>query len=124
MSNGKCRWCVDGPPEWSYDSLVWIHRRERLDRRCLNPPNDSGKLRIISESVKPPAHPFYGDSWERGLDPWHVDAAPTEFRESSVWQRGERKGGWFLLDNYKQEIGFVYDGTSYPDPVNPENAGR
>ncbi len=34
----QCRWCADGPPEWSYDAKIWIHRRPKLDRRCENPP--------------------------------------------------------------------------------------
>ncbi len=33
-----CRWCAEGKPEWSHDAKVWIHRRDRLDRRCENPP--------------------------------------------------------------------------------------
>ncbi len=35
-----CKWCADGPPEFSEYSKVWIHRRESLDRRCDNPPAD------------------------------------------------------------------------------------
>jgi hypothetical protein len=37
-----CQWCKESKPVWSYHAKVWIHRRERLDRRCLNPPNDYG----------------------------------------------------------------------------------
>lgn len=33
-----CRWCAEGRPEWSCDAKAWIHRRDRLDRRCQNPP--------------------------------------------------------------------------------------
>ena len=35
-----CKWCVEdaSPPEWSAHAKVWIHRRERLDKQCLNPP--------------------------------------------------------------------------------------
>jgi hypothetical protein len=70
---------------------------------------------IVSHEVKPPAHPFYGDSWVRGLDPWHRVAAPTEFGidQDSGWNQGERKSGWFLTDAYGQEIGFVPDGTVF-----------
>jgi len=36
----ECPWCADGTPEWSPEAEVWIHRRKRLDRRCLNPPKE------------------------------------------------------------------------------------
>lgn len=42
-SGPNCKWCAEGPPEWSPDANVWIHRRERLDRRCENPPEPSSK---------------------------------------------------------------------------------
>ena len=32
-----CRWCDEGKPEWSEHTKSWIHRRERLDKKCLNP---------------------------------------------------------------------------------------
>lgn len=48
---GACRWCADGPPEWSYDAKVWIHRRERLDKRCENPPNGYGYTRQVPEET-------------------------------------------------------------------------
>jgi hypothetical protein len=35
-----CRWCADGQPEWSPYAKVWIHRRDRLDRRCEKPPSN------------------------------------------------------------------------------------
>jgi hypothetical protein len=77
-----------------------------------------------SDAVRPPAHPFYGDSYERGLDPWHVDAAPKEFGldQDPAWNRGERKGGWFLLDAWGQEIGFIPDGTVFE--IAGQNDGR
>ena len=30
----------------------------------------------IDEHLRPPPHFFYGDSYERGSDPWHKDAFP------------------------------------------------
>lgn len=36
--SSTCRWCAEGRPEWSSDAKAWIHRRDRLDRRCENPP--------------------------------------------------------------------------------------
>ena len=73
---------------------------------------------IVSDSVKPPPHPFYGDSYRRGLDPFHSDAAPEELKENSVWRRGERMEGWFLLDAYDQEIGWIPDGSKFPTKDN------
>ncbi len=66
---------------------------------------------IVSETVKPLPHPFYGDNWERGKDPWHVDAAPDEVKSSAAWNRGERANGWFLLDAWGNAIGFIPDGA-------------
>jgi len=66
---------------------------------------------IVSESQKPPAHPFYGDSYERGLDPWHSDAFPEEFKHAG--SKGNRKSGWFLLDAWGNQIGFTADGTEF-----------
>lgn len=37
MLNTECPWCEEGAPEWSPHARVWIHRRPRLDRKCLNP---------------------------------------------------------------------------------------
>ncbi len=68
-------------------------------------------MRLISKDQKPSPHPFYGDNYERGLDPFHKDAAPDEFKESSAFSGGKRKEGWFLLDNWNNQIGFVPDGT-------------
>lgn len=72
---------------------------------------------LVSETQKPPASPS-GDSWERGLDPWHGDAFPGEFKEQIRDMAGgqePRKGGWFLVDWAGNAIGFVPDGTEYPD---------
>lgn len=66
---------------------------------------------ITGPTVKPPPNPFYGDSYERGLDPWHVDGAPEEFKDRKVWNRGKRKGGWYLIDGFGNQIGFTPDGT-------------
>lgn len=77
---------------------------------------------------KPPPHPFYGDSYERGKDPWHVDAfkgvpgaaeAIAEGRvlnvgDDSGINSGKRSEGWFLLDGWGNAIGFVPDGTEMP----------
>jgi hypothetical protein len=71
----------------------------------------------VSADQRPPAHPFYGDSWERGLDPFHPNAFQG-FSEDIVSQiramsPGAQRGGWFLLDAWKNEIGFVPDGAVF-----------
>lgn len=47
----ECRWCLEGAPEWSYAANVWIHRRDRLDRRCEKPPNDYGYTTQVPEET-------------------------------------------------------------------------
>ena|ERR1700688_3059075 len=32
-----CRWCIENEPEWSEHAKCWIHRRDSIDKRCLNP---------------------------------------------------------------------------------------
>ena len=64
-------------------------------------------MNIIDKDRKPPAHPFYGDNWERGLDPWHADAFPPGFE--GVGRTGKRREGWFLLDAWGNAIAFVED---------------
>ena len=67
-------------------------------------------MKIVSKKQKPDPHPFYGDNYERGLDPFHKDAAPEEFKENKAFSAGKRKEGWFLLDAWKNQIGFIADG--------------
>ena len=45
--------------------------------------------------------------WERGLDPWHADAFPSEFRHAGT--TGERRAGWLGLDWVGNAIIFVAD---------------
>ena len=66
---------------------------------------------FVSAKQKPKPHPFYGDSWERGEDPWHKDGFPDEFK-SYAPNQGVRCGGWFLIDAFNNQIGFVGDGTT------------
>lgn len=64
---------------------------------------------IISPTTPPPT-PLYGEKWERGLDPWHKDAFPEEFK-SVAPEQGERRAGWFLIDWCGNSIGWMPDGT-------------
>ena len=76
--------------------------------------------RVVGPDQKPDPHPFYGDSYERGIDPWHEDA--FEGLESELGGNpgatGERSGGWFLIDGHGNAIGWVPDGT----PLRPAAA--
>lgn len=65
---------------------------------------------ITSATQRPPPHPFYGDNWHRGLDPWHPEAFPSELGMSTVGA-GPRQGGWFLEDAWGNEIAYCPDGT-------------
>jgi hypothetical protein len=69
----------------------------------------------VSKDQKPLPHFFYGDNFERGLDPYHKDAAPDNFKNSRFFSGGERKEGWFLLDNWGNQISFIADGTVQED---------
>lgn len=31
-----CKWCIENEPEWSTHAKVWIHRRDSVDKACLN----------------------------------------------------------------------------------------
>lgn len=66
----------------------------------------------VSAKQSPPPHPFYGENWHRGLDPWHVEAFPAGHKFASL-HTGKRKGGWFLEDAFGNEIDFVADGTVF-----------
>lgn len=76
-------------------------------------------MKIIDANHKPAPHPFYGDSWERGVDPWHADAFPDEFKHAGT--KGPRKQGWFLVDGHGNAIGFVPD-SEIPCPYCQEGA--
>lgn len=67
----------------------------------------------VGPERKPAPHPFYGDSWERGKDPFHAEAFKGLESELGVnpGSVGERKGGWFLIDGAGNAISFVPDGT-------------
>lgn len=67
---------------------------------------------IVGPNQKPAPHPFYGDSWERGLDPWHANAFKGLGLSHNPGTTGERRGGWFLIDGAGNAIGFVPDGSS------------
>lgn len=63
---------------------------------------------VVSATQKPPPHPFYGDSWERGKDPWHRSAFPDEFKDAAPNQ-GVQRMGWYLNDKWGNQIGFEPD---------------
>jgi hypothetical protein len=57
----------------------------------------------------PPPVPFYGDHWERGVDPWHRDGFPDEFKDLAPSQSYPPGQGWLLIDWCGNVIGFVSD---------------
>lgn len=64
---------------------------------------------VVDINHRPPPHCFYGDSYERGLDPFHADAfigTPA----AGCGSNGKRAAGWFLLDAWGNQIGFYPDG--------------
>lgn len=81
--------------------------------------SDNDPMQRVGPDQKPNPHPFYGDSYERGLDPWHADAfAGLEGKlGTNPGTTGARRGGWFLIDGAGNAIGFVPDGT----PMRAEN---
>lgn len=33
----ECKWCIENEPEWLEHAKVWVHRRDTVDKLCLNP---------------------------------------------------------------------------------------
>jgi hypothetical protein len=58
----------------------------------------------------PPTGGTYG-KWERGLDPWHKDAFPKELVATAPNQTSTREEGWFEVDAWGNQVGFVTDGA-------------
>lgn len=65
----------------------------------------------INKNAPPPDNDVVLE-WERGVDPWHEDAFPDEFKFAG--KKGERREGWFGLDAYKNVIAFVPDDPFMP----------
>jgi hypothetical protein len=72
-------------------------------------------MTVTGPDQKPLPHCFYGDSYERGLDPWHWEAFPSDLTDAAPNQGEQRKEGWFLVDAWGNEIGFIPDGTVIED---------
>lgn len=72
----------------------------------------------VNENVPPRGNYFGGSvsAWVRGIDPFHADALPPEFRHTG--NQGERERGWFGLDYWGNRITFVADGTELEDGEN------
>lgn len=79
---------------------------------------------LVSKDKKPPVGGMGGciHDWERGLDPWHVDAfrgtgLSDEQLDNAVCLgvdgvgRGVRQEGWHGIDGAGNQICFVADGT-------------
>ena len=68
---------------------------------------------ITGPDQRPTPHPFYGDSYERGKDPWHHEAFAGLEDElgGNPGTAGARVEGWFLIDGVGNAVAFVPDGT-------------
>lgn len=85
---------------------------------CLHPRVgdvvDLGKdkrMKVVTSEAQEPIIKgiFEPDHYERGLDPWHADAMPDEFKGN--FPSGERKAGWFGVDWCGNTVIWVPDGT-------------
>lgn len=77
-------------------------------------------MKKVSKDQKPNPHPFYGDNYERGTDPFHISTAPDHLKDNPVWNTGKLKEGWYLLDGFGNEIGFVANGTELESEARKE----
>ena len=62
-----------------------------------------------------PRTPPHAASWERGKSPWHKDGFPAELAWAAPEQGEKPSEGWFLIDAWGNQIGFVPDGTEIVD---------
>ena len=63
-----------------------------------------------SETLRPPPH-WYGDLYERSLDPWHRDAFPPGLEHVAPVQTNPRTSGWMALDWCGNALDFFPDGS-------------
>lgn len=65
----------------------------------------------INSKNKPPVGGMGGSihDWERGIDPFHIDCFPEEFKSFAPNKTG-KKDGWLGLDWCGNVITFVPDG--------------
>lgn len=75
---------------------------------------------IISKDIKPKPHPLYGDNYVRGKDPFHPNAfkgmSADIIEQMRTYNPSPKQSeGWFLLDAWGNEIGFIPDGTEISD---------
>jgi hypothetical protein len=64
----------------------------------------------VSETQPPPPSK-HGDTWERGLDPWHEDAFKGIANLPDIGTKGERRKGWHAVDWCGNCVGWIPDGT-------------
>lgn len=64
---------------------------------------------VTVSAANPPPETQFVWEWERGLDPWHRDAFTGTGVDTG--SNGERKGGWFGLDRWGNQITWCPDGT-------------
>lgn len=65
---------------------------------------------MVTSATQKPNPSAYGE-YERGVDPWHRDAFPAEFKDQAPRQENPRAEGWYELDWCGNVINFIPDGT-------------
>ena len=75
----------------------------------LRPCHGDGALMVTSATQKP--NPSAHGEYERGVDPWHRDAFPAEFKDQAPRQENPRAEGWYEIDWCGNVINFIPDGT-------------
>ena len=72
--------------------------------------------RLVGPDWKPPIGGMGGSvhDWERGSSPWHRSAFPSDLADQAP-EQGSLSAGWYALDWCGNQIGFVADGTPWPN---------
>ena len=76
--------------------------------------------KAIGPDEKPPVGGMGGSihDWKRGIDPFHPSQLPEDIQELMPKADGPPAAGWMALDAVGNEIGFLPDGTLYPERPN------
>lgn len=71
---------------------------------------------FVGAAWKPPVGGMGGSihDWERGLSPWHRSAFPDELADQAP-EQGDITEGWYALDWCGNQIGFIADGSTWPN---------
>lgn len=105
----ECPWCKEGEPEWSPYAKVWIHRRERLDKKCLRPRPPAEQPKQLEAVI---VVPIVEDGVEY-----------TENTVRSVLERGiTQEFAEILQDEWGRVT--IRERENFPNGVRPAEEGR